>query len=1321
MAAEDDKIKYEDIIQPDGSIEKLIGQLEEFSKAYEIMVNAIRAGAGRIVTAIDRASGATKEGRKTIDDASMAANRLVAAERELKIAMSDTGKQIAWLKAQTADANKVTVEQQRYIRQAAGSYDRLKSDLKEMIQVYRSLSDAERLDDNMGKALLSTIISLKEQVKALDNETKPHIKTLSEVEKAEQRLAYLQSEEGKRLLQIKAKIAEITTGRKQQKAQTDALAAAQDKLAFAQSAENQQLKSLAAQTREANRVAALQAQLANSSAGSYNYLAAQYELNKIALNKLSMAEREAGTAGGRLQEKTAAIRSLMISMQEATGNYTLSVGHYQKAFSSLDFSVRQIIRELPAAAVSLNTFFLAISNNIPIFLDEIKKVQAQNAELRAKGEPTKSVIKQIVKSIVSWQSAVVVLLTAFSMFGEQIIDFVVKTIKGKDAVISMGKAVKNVNKELEKNASGYGKHAVELKKLAAEWKKLSNNKAKQLQWIKDNKSAFDQLDISVRNINEAENAFEKNTDAIIKALQHRAKAAAATSLAEKEYEKALTKRAEADRKQAELDKAKESGELERSTEAMRTAAAAGGAAYASPGAMAAARFAIDETPEKVYARRKAAIDAMQEEADTIEKTADVYFKLVEAEEAEARATLRAAGIDEAHKTSSSKELKDLTNTIFKNGLVIRKQYEESITKLINDEYDKRRKAARDQVREENDKLRELKRRNDEYVANTSKKYKSLTAEQKAQIAAQNKMIEDTISNNQKLLAVQLRRIVNEQKISKEQLSQYAKQTKVGSGGTKSITTATPYVDVAIDSSEQEKSLARERKLMEDSLSAEYALAIESNRKLREANDEYARDEVDIINEWNKKRVEIWAEYDAKVLNARRQNVEDQLELVKKGSEAELALIRKRNEIELQMALAENAAKPASEQVSSSTIESLYSKKGKLAEGEFAMTQFDEAQELAQELFNLQKKSSTDIEIFTLQQEKERWDKQITLAKKGSLDWSDAQIAAAEAASDGISKKLNELTGFTGFTSRVGEYGIAGGLLSYLGFDDQAIDAFSQAVDTVVSKLQEIMQAEIDLAQAAVEAAEKRTEAAQSAYDAEVEARNNGYANNVATARKELDQSKKEQRQKQALLAEAQRRQQAIDSITQASSLTTASANIWSSMSSIPIVGPALAAAAIAAMWTSFAVAKVKAKQVTKQAESDEYGEGGLEFLEGGSHASGNDIDLGVKNRRKRRMRAEGGEALAIINKRRTRQYRHVLPDIIDSLNKGVFEEKYANAFNVGDNARQSIEVKYAGADLTALEAGVDAIKKQNEEKFYAMPDGSMVIQRKNVTRIIRKA
>ena len=162
--AEDDKLKYSDIIEPDDSFEKLVKQLEDINKSYETMVNAIRAGATKIVTAIKATSGATSEGRAKIDEAAAAASRLERAERELAFSISSTGKQVAWLKAQTADNNRATVEQQRYIAAAATSYNKLKLALKDNIALYKSLTDAERQDADMGCQVLSTKLSFKRQI-----------------------------------------------------------------------------------------------------------------------------------------------------------------------------------------------------------------------------------------------------------------------------------------------------------------------------------------------------------------------------------------------------------------------------------------------------------------------------------------------------------------------------------------------------------------------------------------------------------------------------------------------------------------------------------------------------------------------------------------------------------------------------------------------------------------------------------------------------------------------------------------------------------------------------------------------------------------------------------------------------------------------------------------------------------------------------------------------------------------------------------------------------------------------------------------------------
>ena len=1200
--AEDDKIKYSDIIEPDDSIEKLVKQLGELNQSYETMVNAIRAGADRIAHSLKSASGATSEGRKAIDEATASTSRLERAQNELKLALSDTGKQIAWLKAQTSDANRATVEQQRYIQQAISSYDRLKSDLKQTVELYKSLTAAERADSEMGQQLLNDILNLKNQIKALDDQMKPHIQTLSEVEKAEQRLAYLQSDEGKRLLELKAKIAELTSARKQQKATVDPLAQAQEKLAYAQSEENQQLKLYSTQIREANRIAQLQATIANSAEGSYNRLSAQYALNKIRLNQMSAAEREAADSGKKLEAETNAIYQQMIKLQEATGNYRLSVGHYQKTWDGLGVSISQVVRELPAAAVSLNTFFLGISNNIPMVVDEINRLRKKNELLRAEGKETVSVTKSIVKSLFSWNTALVVLLTVFSMYGKEIITWIDRTFAGRDAAKSFEDALEDLNDELGKGSTGsYGQQIAVLRRLSENWKDLGDNIKAQTQWINDNEKEFSKLGITIDSINDANNAFVDNTESVVAAYKARAKAEAALNVVSQQYQKLLV----AENK-AELEKVREYGFFDETINYFK--ALWGG--ISGPDS----DLSLETRLKK---QRQRNVESLQKDADALEKEVESYFNVWKFYEDQADALFKEIGLEESHKEDKKGHTpRDADDRLNNLALAAEKAYQKSRTEIERDENKKRRAEAFASFNQEIADLNYKYSRIQKILNGQDEKYKKLTESQKETAIKALDDIENAIKNKQKGLTLSLD-LLN--------------------------------IDVEIQKAEQ---------LLE-------LLELEG-------------------------------------------------EVSKKGSYEELSNSLKRLDVERQIALLKNAQLPEAKRQPTSAINASFDKQKAITVGSFNMSSFDEQQALDEAVFNEVKRSETEITRFKLEQEKARWQEQIRLAEAGGLDWSQAQIDAAKATVKGIDRELSELDDFI---KNIGKKGLGGTLLEKLGFDDDQIDALKDAVNIVIEQLQSIMDAEVELAEQAVEAAEARVEAAQKAYDAEVEARNNGYANNVATAKKELEQEKKNQQEKQKMLQAAQKRQEAMNTVTQASSLVTASANLWSSFSSIPIVGPALALAAIATMWTSFAVAKIKAKQVTAS-QSDEYGEGGLEFLEGGSHASGDDIDLGVKNKKKHRMRAEGGEALAIISKKRTRKYKKILPDVINSLNKGTFEDKYLNAFASSDGLNISLNSN-GSVDLSKIEDDVRSIRKQSETKYYTLPNGTVVIQHKNVKRIIK--
>lgn len=1334
----DQKVTYSDIIQPDDSIERLIRELEEVNKTYSSMADAISRGAKSIENSLKSASGATSSGRKEIDEAAIATSRLERAQRELRIALTDTGHQIAWLKAQTSDANRASVQQERYIRQAASSYDRLKSDLRESVQLYRSLTDAERADSQMGQQLIQNILDLKNRIKELDEQIKPHINHLTEVQKAEERLAYLQSEEGQRLLELKRQISELTSLRRQNSASADSMAEAQRKLAYAQSEENAQLRLYSTQIRQANRIADLQNRYANSAIGSYNRLSAEYELNKIRLNEMSAEMRKNSEAGRVLVKRTQDLYEEMRRLQEETGSYRLSVGHYQNMWDGLGVSVSQIVRELPAAAISMNTFFLAISNNIPMLIDEIETLRLENQRLAAQGKETKSVIGSIGRALFSWNTVLVVIMTVLSMFADEIMGWVNSLFEGRKEVVSLSEAMGSITEELSKSAGEYGRNVTVLKQLQNEYKNL-RTEAEKTEWIEANTEAFRQLGLAVSSVSEADRVLISNTGDVIRSMQLRAKAAAAQNLAAEQYEKALVERTKAEDTRERINRE-----------------GPGGHSFLDDWRLAfIARFSTNPAhyngmdvedvsyPARLAILQNQALTALEKQekaandnAIAMEESGDRYTELYSRYLDEAEQMLRRAGIREytgedssssRSRLSSGEEPRDLTRTINRNDINIRRQYEESITNLIQDEYAKRRKAADDQVRNENARLRELYRQNEEYVANVKGKYKELTDEQKKQIEEQQRLITETVANNRKYLDLQILQIMNEQnansiRVSREELSSIG----IGSDmktpdSVRNQSLITPGVEVSPNADAIERSIVEERKLMEENLTLEYRMILDTNRRLLEAQDENARSEEEIITEYNKRKIQLYADYDKQILEQRQHNIEAQLEVVQKGSQDELDLLVQQNEVRRQMELSENAALPASQQVSTSSINARYDRSERLIRGQFDLDAFEQQQEIERNRFNLVEHTEREITRFQLEQEADMWARKIALAKAGGLDWSQAQIDAAELALQGVNDKLNDLgPKANDLLDSISKNGLTGSILEAMGFDDDAIRAFNDATQTIIENLQSIAEAETELAQQAVEAAEERVSAAEEAYQAEIEARNNGYANNVATAKKELQEERKKQLEKQRILQEAQRREQMLDTLTQTSSLITASANIWKSMSGIPIVGPALAAAAIAGMWTSFAASKIKARQVTMASDSEEYGEGGLEFLEGGSHASGHDIDLGVRNKRRKRMRAEGGEAMAIVNRRSTRKYRKMLPSIVDSLNKGTFEAKYLNAFSAGSDAPKLLVEQRQNVDLSGLEHDVRDIRKQGETKYYTTGNGYTVIKHKNVTRIIKR-
>ena len=108
---------------------------------------------------------------------------------------------------------------------------------------------------------------------------------------------------------------------------------------------------------------------------SYNGLVAKMaELNRE-FRSMDTASDEGKARMRELGAEINAVNDQLKAMDALRGNYQRNVGNYTSALNGLNIATAQIVRELPAATVSANTFFLAISNNIPMLVDQIANLR----------------------------------------------------------------------------------------------------------------------------------------------------------------------------------------------------------------------------------------------------------------------------------------------------------------------------------------------------------------------------------------------------------------------------------------------------------------------------------------------------------------------------------------------------------------------------------------------------------------------------------------------------------------------------------------------------------------------------------------------------------------------------------------------------------------------------------------------------------------------------------------------------------------------------------------------------------------------------------
>ena len=289
---------------------------------------------------------------------------------------------------------------------------------------------------------------------------------------------------------------------------------------------------------DASREVRTQIKIHNAATGSLNELRQELIRMKDAYADMS-AEMRNSSKGANLIASIQQAHKEISEIEQSMGVFSRNVGNYASGFNGLNMSVQQIVRELPSAAMGLNTFFLAISNNIPVLADEIKRAKAANEELKASGKKGIPIWKQVASSLFSWQSALIVGITLLTTHGDKVGEWITSLFKAKDGIAPLSAATSELNKYIAENNNGYGNSIATLNKLQSKWKELDGDLSKQKTFIYENRDAFSELGVSINDVNDAEKILSSGTDQFIKTLDLRAKAAAAYQLAIKKAEEAF--------------------------------------------------------------------------------------------------------------------------------------------------------------------------------------------------------------------------------------------------------------------------------------------------------------------------------------------------------------------------------------------------------------------------------------------------------------------------------------------------------------------------------------------------------------------------------------------------------------------------------------------------------------------------------------------------------------------------------------------------------------------------------------------------------------
>lgn len=1091
---------------------------------------------------------------------------------------------------------------------------------------------------------------------------------------------------------------------------TDKLTRAARDLAFAESENAKRLAELKQAQKEANELNKLTTRLNQSAEGSYNRLSAQYSINKIYLNNMTVEEREATEDGRKLVAETKAIYEEMKRLQEETGKTSLNVGNYSDAAKSLTPQIENQTKQLAllrlegkqgtaeyqqlsketailrdavkdaaaeiacmasdtsdldavlGLAAGASGGFAAYTGVMELFGTESEDVQEAQKKLQSAIAITTGV--QDIQNAVQKQSAIMLGISRLQMAAlskAQVYNRLV-TMQGTKATLAATIAQKTFN--LIAAANPYVLLALALVTVVGALVLFASNtdkSAKNQQELNEvQKVWLDYLETEATEMNRVSNERVAQLNRELNIAKARNASLSETRKIEDEI---LAERTKAHNKSVgfygqELDDLEANRaklkQLNDMLVQLNNAKARGDKnVYID--------VDLDGKIDKVEVDE--AIEAVQGQIDNTGRAVDIAVNL----------KTEGADLDAERKILAAQRLQENRDAAKAETDILRKAEDARIA-LIKNTFDQQR-AQRQAA-------------NVRAIADIQLQ---LRTETNLTVKAR-KALNDQIVLLREQLAVDMVNIANQQRaaeLSAQRATQDAQIALMAEGAEKQREQLRVEYERQIQ--DINTRLETERGLTEtqvaELLNQQLLLQQQYAKSLGELNDKITIDQ----------------------MQAAADRTQLQLDAAREGSQEEINLRIQLLQQQRAIELAQNRQLAEDVRQSEKDINAKYDaevlKQTTELNQQRALMLFDQTQALEASEFDLIRNSEERKTRFRLAQEKARLQKILELNKAAGVKMTDAEVKTIE---NTIAKIDQEIEKSKGDERGNDIYGLFG-----LNLNDDQKEAISTSVSFATEQLNSFLDAKVQAADAAVSAADKEIDASQRRLDAELEARANGYANNVAMAQKELDQAKKNQEKALKEQQKAQKAQQAIQTIQQIGNLVTASALIWSQL------GFPFAIPAIAIMWGSFAAAKIKAAQLSKSANaggSESYGDGTVELLAGGSHQSGDDVDLGTKPDGTRR-RAEGGEFFAVINKRNSRRFRRLIPDVINSLNRGTFPQKYLNAYNT-DGVNVTVQQNNA-PDLRDLKDDVREIKEQNRRRRYVDGNGNVIEVYKNLTRKIK--